>query len=336
MSLPVASLDVEDSMEWRGLALPISFGVVVGLTILTLLSLVIASAVLSGGNGNDGDHREEDGKKVVFSMVWMFLMACVLAVMGGLTFFKNARTPFNIGGLGGATIMFASMALVVSLYMWETEEQEDNNGDGDNDGPLVISVCALCWIGTFFYILLSVFLLRSNTTQTENGRGSSSQEDGIKSQAYVHVLSDVWLVLAILFVLSSLSILVVSFVPLLREDADRVREEGYIWNFILVVLWMFLVATAFAIFGWRVFRGANTTSKAIGALTGSLFGLASMEFLLAVLFATFSVSTSLFLRSYSVYIASLALVHSSLKNADDREKVLWESLRSHASASFLR
>lgn len=206
----------------------------------------------------DGREAEEYGV-MIFNSVFMVVTVGFLAAMG-ITTLRAPTTSFRIGVLAGSTAMYANMALLSFFYFISFEKQEDeqgrrglegNNNDYDNynnendeieEGRMQKIMSIMSLVFAFGYGIVSIIIIMSTksmaTSQADNE--SFDSVNVVQSSAHTDVLADVWKFLSIFSVVATAISFVAGIVSLFTEEGDRMREEGELFNLLLISAWTIL------------------------------------------------------------------------------------------------
>lgn len=280
----------------------------------TLIILIAILAKFGGNNNNnndgDGDNDErwwegpeaEERGALIFASVWMILVLVFLAVIG----FRSLRSPttFRLGLLGGSMMMYANLALVVCLYFLNLEgREEDNNNnqgryleennnnnqqeeeDEEGRGQRMLSIFGL--VLSVLYGAMSAFTIWSSKSVTQDH--GVVELEATQSSGHVDVLADAFKHLSVFSVIGIAIAFIIGLASLFTEEAERMREEGYVYNFILVSAWVLLVVVGLMVAGYRVFRrNPSITQVEVGFFNGCLYFFCGVTILLAGLYSGFS------------------------------------------------
>ena len=256
----------------------------------------------------DGREAEEYGV-LIFNSVFMVVTVGFLAAMG-ITTLRAPTTSFRIGVLAGSTAMYANMALLSFFYFISFEKQEDeqgrrglegNNNDYDNnnnendeieEGRMQKIMSIMSLVFAFGYGIVSIIIIMSTksmaTSQADNE--SFDSVNVVQSSAHTDVLADVWKFLSIFSVVATAISFVAGFVSLFTEEGDRMREEGELFNLLLISAWTILLVGGLYVLGKRSFvRHSSTSQIEVGFFAGALYFFGAASLLLAGLYGGFSI-----------------------------------------------
>ena len=128
-----------------------------------------------------------------------------------------------------------------------------------------------------------------NTVAAEGGRRTFDDSRVAQGRAYLEVLSDAWRVIAAVTVVAILVAIAVAMIPFFIEEGERMREEGMVYNFVFIVVWLAFLFGALLVLGRRVL-GVGTWGEAqAGALNGALLFFSGLCLLLFLLYGSFRI-----------------------------------------------
>jgi len=249
----------------------------------------------------DGPEAEERGQ-LIFACVWSIIVLFFLSFVGYRTF--RYPTTFRFGMLGGSLALYANLCLCICFYFINFERSEENNNgrylqnnyqnynnyreeDEEGRGQKMLSVFGL--VTTLLYASLSAFTIWSSAKAA--GEEDHGVDDLAESQssAHVDVLSDAFKHLSAFSVIGVGISFLVGIISLFAEEAERMREEGEVYNFLMITGWMSLVAFGLRIAGRRVFKRSSIISQLeVGFFTGCLYFFCASAFAMASLYGGFS------------------------------------------------
>ena len=299
----------------------LSLSVIGAFCLLTATSVVVFVTILAkfgsnddGGENNNNGEREwwwegpeaEERGCLIFACVWSIIVLAFLCLLG----YRSLRYPtvFRNGLLSGSLAMYANLCLCICFYFINFESREENNNgrrlennyqyynnnnnnyreeDEEGRGQKMLSVFGL--VTTLLYVSLSAFTLWSSTKAA--GEEDHGVNDLTESQTsgHVDVLSDAFKHLSAFSVVGVGLSFLVGLTSLFAEDAERMREEGEVYNFLMISVWMLLVAAGLGVAGWRVFKRNPIISQLeVGFFTGCLYFFCASAFAMAGLYGGFS------------------------------------------------
>uniref|UniRef100_A0A7S4ND42 Uncharacterized protein n=1 Tax=Odontella aurita TaxID=265563 RepID=A0A7S4ND42_9STRA len=309
----------------------IGYAAIIVLT-LVALSVLFATSFRSADDGDgEGDENREwrwDGPeveraaKLAFAYSWMIISTLALGTVAFRVLKRAAISDASVpragmGVLGGSTLLYASTALICSLYFWDMGYEEADEGDADNQGgdednqgrflreddeegigSHLISVSCLVLFAV--YLVLSAVIFAQHNYGDGDGdcvdevpvSDRPTETDIARSGAHLDVLYDSWRAFSVVSMSLLLLTLIVSIIPIFLEDAERLQDEGNIFNFLWILVWMILLFICIIYSGKRVFRSGNgiiASKMETGALGGALLFFSSQAFLLAVLYGSFAI-----------------------------------------------
>lgn len=275
---------------------------VVSITFAAVILVTLASMiVILSRFGTVGEGPEaEEGAKLIFAAIWMMIVACALAFVGWRA--MKAPTKFSIGSMLGSVVVYANIAFVCSVYFWNLgareEEREENDGrfleeeDGSGDqgeyeegrGQFILSI--VCLVLAAIYTAFAVFILSSKIV-FDGDDAIAAEKDVNKSGAYMDILWDGWKFMSFFAIFALFVVFLFAIVSLFFEDDERMREEGDIWNFLIIMLWLFFACVGFQFAGRCVFARSRTINQIqLGAFTGALYCFPGLTLLLAGLYGS--------------------------------------------------
>lgn len=300
-----------------------SYAVIIASTLVALSALFAVSFRSADGDNEDndggggGENREwrwegpeaERAAKLVFGYSWMIVSTLALGFVA-FSILRPAITSgapvprLKAGVLGGSTLLYANIALVCSLYFWnmkarnaEDENQQDRFLREDDDeglGSYLLSILSLLLFA--IYLLMSAFMLMKSSSDNvfwdEPVSNTPTECDMARSGAHLEVLWDAWRGFSSVSLALLLVILIVGITPLFIEEGERMKEDGYIFNFLFILVWMIFLSICFLLSGKRVLGGG--TNIAVGRVEAGAFGgavlfFSGLTFLLSVLYGSFSI-----------------------------------------------
>lgn len=298
-----------------------------GFCSLTASSVIVLVSILAkfGGNqDNDGNNRNNNGQnnngerewwwegpeaeergQLIFACVWSIFVLAALSIVGYKTF--RYPTTFRLGMLGGSLALYANLCLCICFYFINYERREENNGrylqnnyqyytnnnnnyreeDEEGRGQKMLSVFGL--VTTLLYASLSAFTLWGSSKAA--GEEDHGVDDLAESQTsgHVDVLSDAFRHLSVFSVIGVGISFLVGITSLFAEEAERMREEGKVYNFLMIAGWMSLVVAGLGFAGWRVFKRSPIIGQLeVGFFTGCLYFFCASAFAMAGLYGGFS------------------------------------------------
>ena len=293
---------------------------------LTATSVIVLVSILAsfGGNQDNDRNRNNNGQnnngerewwwegpeaeergQLIFACVWSIIVLVALSIVGYKTF--RYPTTFRLGMLGGSLALYANLCLCICFYFINFERREENNGrylqnnyqyynnnnnnyreeDEEGRGQKMLSVFGL--VTTLLYASLSAFTLWSSSKVA--GEEDHGVDDLAESQTsgHVDVLSDGFRHLSAFSVIGVGISFLVGITSLFAEEGERMREEGDVYNFLMIAGWMSLVVVGLGFAGWRVFKRSPIISQLeVGFFTGCLYFFCASAFAMAGLYGGFS------------------------------------------------
>lgn len=290
------------------------------LAVSTLIIIIVILSKFGGNNDENGDgnndeswwemwegREAEERGQLMFAGVWMLLVLSFLSVAGFKTF--RAPTMFRVGVLAGSMVMYANLALVVCFFFMNLEGQEEGGNNNNNQdrrymeennnynnnqqreeeeegrGQRILSIFGLVLF--IAYGALSAFTLWISKSFAQD-HGVNELEKS-QSSGHVDVLADAFKHLSVFSVIGIAITFIIGFLSLFTEDAERMREEGFVYNFLLVSAFVLLIVVGLAVAGYRIFRrNPSITQLEVGFFNGCLYFFCGVTLLLAGLYGGFS------------------------------------------------
>mmetsp|Transcript_16429 Transcript_16429/g.24362 ORF Transcript_16429/g.24362 Transcript_16429/m.24362 type:complete len:398 (-) Transcript_16429:126-1319(-) len=272
-----------------------------------------------GNDGDDGEGCRRDGPegegwgKLLFTSIWLMLTAVVLGGVGAFFFWKVSY--LRIGMLSGALFMYSNLALVCSMYYWnlqapEEEREEDRQRfleDADEEQDMeeaeqfaerVLSAIGL-GLSFIFFITGALMISSSMSMNLPPPPSSSTTQNtntNVGSGGNIQIFCDAWKYLSTSSICAMVLILIIALASLAFEEADRMREEGLIWNFLILIFWLLWTCVVMFYFGHRIFikKGSSigdgvaaspmTTMLEFGIFLGKLYFFVVVAFFLGCMY----------------------------------------------------
>eukprot|EP00592_Proboscia_alata_P002324 CAMPEP_0194370524 /NCGR_PEP_ID=MMETSP0174-20130528/18824_1 /TAXON_ID=216777 /ORGANISM="Proboscia alata, Strain PI-D3" /LENGTH=370 /DNA_ID=CAMNT_0039148031 /DNA_START=264 /DNA_END=1376 /DNA_ORIENTATION=- len=293
--------------------LAIGFCFVNIVAISSIIGLLISYAtgkIYEYDEDGERENREEDqGLKLLFDLVYLMLTSGALFVPAWRIWsFSGTVSRLNLGTLAGSVLMFTNM-MFVSFFYFKTFETENDDEEGNDRNRILedgdeeeeemdeeerlerqyFVVSNVCVALALIFAVTTGFIFREAVSIPEDACSvDASEVESAKSLAHVDIFYDVWKVLSVSTVVVLFIVFFAALVPLFLGDNEREREEGLIFNLIIIVLWVAFVSVLLLVAGNLVLGKRKIgRSLGVGVFSGALLYFAALLFMVSVFYGNF-------------------------------------------------
>lgn len=284
---------------------------------------IAASNVFATEAADDGDNRwwdidltkeEEAALKIVLCLL-VLVIACGTLVRPLLKVWhpsKGSFGRFELGVLAASLFMFANMCFISFWYTINYSQDEDdenrrlkNNDKNDyddayyynqqqqqqqmNDEELLIYhqkvVCTTSFFLGLILALLSVLIYAEGKKLPDTRCTDTDIEAQIKSVARMELILDLWKLLSISTLTIFSALCVTAWVVSVGGEAERIREEGEVFNLVSVLMWMLCLTVGIMFMGKKILKQKLDGVLGVGMLSGGSMYYALMLFMVFILYA---------------------------------------------------
>ena len=229
---------------------------------------------------------------------------------------KGSFGRFELGVLAASLFMFANMCFISFWYTinYRQDEDDENNrrlknddkNDYDdqyyynqqqqqqqnqqmNDEELLIYhqkvVCTTSFFLGLILSLLSVLIYAEGKKLPDTRCTDTDKEAQIKSVARMELILDLWKLLSISTLTIFSALCVTAWVVSVGGEAERIREEGEVFNLVSVLMWMLCLTVGIMLMGKKILKQKLDGVLGVGMLSGGSMYYALMLFMVFILYA---------------------------------------------------